>query len=152
MNNALPDSQPQIKADPSKLVSLRIAAGMLFVSAIADITGMVFYATLNGWQSLGREKIVILIINILIGVVLWLGSARYALGWAIIFIFYGIYQLVSGNSYAFILGIAFSASLILLLVGKPSRARIITAILIFVVVHLGLTCLGFTSYFILGVR
>jgi hypothetical protein len=152
MNNTLPDSQPQIKADKSKLTSLRIAAGMFFASAITNLLGVVFYAASNGWQSLGYENVVILIINILIGVVLLLGSARYALGWAFLFILYGIYQLISGNSYAFILDIAFSSSLILVLIGKPSKVRMITAVAVFVVVYLGLRCLGFTSYFILGVR
>ena len=152
MNNTLSDSQPQIKAEQSKRTSLRIAAGMFFLSAITNLIGVIFYAASNGWQNLGNESVVILVINMLIGVVLLLGSARYALGWAFIFVLYGIYQLISGNSYAFILDIAFSSSLILLLIGKPSKARMITAVAVFVVVYLGLTCLGFTSYFILGVR
>jgi len=42
--------------------------------------------------------------------------------------------------------------LMLLLTGKPSKVGTITSIVIFVVVYLGLLCLGFTSYFILGIR
>ena len=152
MNNTLPDSQPQIKASQSKFTPLRIAAGMLFVSAITNLIGVFFYAASNGWQNLGYENVIILTINILIGVMLLLGSARYALGWTFIFIMYGMYQLISGNSYAFILDIALSSSLILLLIGKPSKVRMITAVAVFVVVYLGLTCLGFTSFYILGVR
>ena len=152
MNNTLPDLQSQTNEVQVKQTIFRIGAGMLFVSAASDIIGAIFYGILNGWQSLGYENIVILIINIFVGVMLWQGSVQTALRWAFVLILYGIYQLVSGNSYAFILDIAFSGSLFLLLTGKPSKTRIITAIAVFLVVYLGLTCLGFTSYFILGVR
>ena len=152
MNNILPALQPQTNEVQAKQTTFRIGAGMLFVSATSDTIGAIFCGILNGWQSLGYENIVILIINIFVGVMLWQGSVQTALRWAFVLILYGIYQLVSGNSYAFILDIAFSGSLFLLLTGKPSKTRIITAIAVFLVAYSGLTCLGFTSYFILGVR
>jgi hypothetical protein len=155
MNNTFPDSESQTEENQALKTSFRIAAGMLFVSAGPGIISSIIFLMLNGWKNLGLENIVISIINIAIGVTLWQtleGSSRNAVRWAFILVLYGIYELISGNSYAFILNIAFSGSLILLLTGKPSKARTITSVIIFIVVYLGLLCLGFTSYFLLGVR
>ena len=151
MNDTLPDTKSKIEEHQALKTSFRIGAGMLFVSAGLGIISSIIFSMLNGWKNLGLENVVISIINIAVGVMLWQGSVKTAIRWAIVFILYGIYQLVSGNSYAFILDIAFSGSLILLLTGKSSKVRTITAVTIFVVVYLGLYCLGFTTFF-LGIR
>lgn len=152
MNNAFPDLQPQSKGDQVVKTPFRIGAAMLFVSAIHGIFSSVLFLILNGWKSLGFENIVISIINIVIGVMLWQGSVQAAVRWAVITILYSVYRLFLGDSCNFIVDIAFGGSLILLLAGKPSKVRTIASIVVFVVVYLGLLCLGFTSYFILGVR
>jgi len=152
MNNTLSDSQSQTNEVQVQKTAFRIGAGMLFVSAGHGIISSIIFLILNGRKNLGWENIVISIINIFIGVMLWQGSAQTAVRWAIIFVLYGVYHLVLGDSYNFIVDITFGGSLMLLLTGKPSKVGTITSIVIFVVVYLGLLCLGFTSYFILGIR
>jgi len=155
MNDTLPELQADTSENKALKTTRRIGAGMFIVSAVHGIISSIIFLMINGRESLSISTIVFSIFNLIIGVGLWQASEQaiqYAIPWCVVLVFYSIYDLVSGNSYAFILDIAFSGSLILLLAGKPSKVRMITSAFIYIVVYLGLLCLGFTSYFILGVR
>ena len=137
---------PIVQNAPDIKTPFRIGAGILFVNALLGIIFLIISLISGGLGSLNFDAYVQPIIDILIGVNLWQlnpQSQRRTLLWAAFgLIIFGGQALVSGDYLSLILQVAFDGSLILLLAGTPSKARTISAVVVFVLGYLGLMCLA----------
>jgi hypothetical protein len=131
---------------------LRIGAGMLFVNALIGALFLIIILTSGDATGLAGGDFIAPIVNIVIGVNLWQLKEqwpRYTVWWAVIgLVIFGIGALAQGDYFGLITQLGFSGSLILLLAGTPSKARTISAVVIYLVVYLGMLCLLFTLSFL----
>lgn len=126
---------------------LRVGAGMLFVNAVLGAIFLIIILSSGGGAGLAGGDFVAPIVDIIIGVNLWLVKVnwqRYTVWWAALgLILFGLGALIQGDYFSLFTQAAFSGSLILLLAGTPSKVRTIAAAAVFVVFYLGAICLLF---------
>ena len=97
-----------------------------------------------------------MVIDVVIGINLWLGRGKAWPSWAIVravagLLFYGVTSLIEGNYLEFLLQVAISTPLILALTGKSSRAKTWIAIGIYVLAYAGPTFFLFVVALLLTV-
>ena len=145
-------SAAKAQATEALKTPLRIGAGMLFVNALIGALFLIIILISGDATGLAGGDFVAPIVNIVIGVNLWQLKEqwqRYTVWWAVIgLVIFGIGALAQGDYFGLITQLGFSGSLILLLAGTPSKARTISAVVIYLVVYLGMLCLLFTLSFL----
>jgi hypothetical protein len=143
------DVIPQLKDNYELKIPLRIGAGILFTDVLLGIIILVVRLVSSGLTNLEFDDFVPPIIDIILGVNLWqlnAGSQRRTIWWAAIgLVILGGQALLSGDYFSLIIQTAFDGSLLLLLAGKPSKARTTVAVAVFAVGYLGVICLGLAA-------
>lgn len=131
---------------------LRVGAGMLFVNAVLGVIFLIIILATGGGGSLASGDIIAPVVNLIIGANLWqlkVNWQTYTVWWAAIgLILFGFAAFTSGDYFSMITQASFSGSLILLLVGTPSKLRTIAAVAVFLIFYLGLICLLFGLSFL----
>jgi hypothetical protein len=146
----------QSEHDRARLIGSRIAAGMLFVNALINgLLGLVLIVAGDA-GGIGTGALIALIVNLLIGLNLWRGKAhwqRNTLAWAVLgLLFLGARMLTTGEWPDFVMQVAFSSAIFLLLTGKPARWRTITAVVVYAVGDLGLLGVVMLAAMLHGLR
>jgi hypothetical protein len=126
----------------------RIGAGMLFINAILGAIFLILIIASGGGSDLTSGDFISPIVNLIIGVNLWQVKQqwqKYTVWWAALgLVLFGAAAVIAGDYFSLITQIGFSGSLILLLAGKPTNVRTISAVAIYLVLYLGMICLLFT--------
>ena len=125
---------------------------MLFVNAALSALFLILFLSSGDPSELTGSDIISPFVSVIVGVNLWQVKEqwkRYTVWWALLgLVIFGASALVAGDYFSLLAQIGFSGSLILLLAGRPSKMRTTVATLVFVVVYLGLLCLGFALAFL----
>jgi len=120
----------------------RVGAIMLFVNTAIGLLTLLLLLAANEAQSIDRSMVIAPIVSLFIGVNLWRGKPKwqqYTVIWAIIgLVVGGISAAVDGSIVDLLMQLAFSGSLLLLLVGTASRGRMIASIVLYAVGYIGL--------------
>ena len=144
----LEDVAAEVKKTEALKTPLRIGAGMLFVDAVIGAIFLILILISGGGADLTSGDFVAPLVSLIVGVNLWQVKPqwqKYTVWWAALgFVIFGGGALVTGDFFTLITQLAFSASLIVLLAGTPTKARTITAVAIYLVLYLGMICLIFT--------
>ena len=141
----LDESVSKTQASEALRTPFRVGAGMLFINAVIGVIILILVLTSGGGTGLAGSDFISPIVNLIFGVNLWQVKKqwqKYTVWWAVLgLVLFGGGALVSGDYFSLITQTGFSGSLILLLAGTPSKARTITAVIIYLVAYLGLLCL-----------
>ena len=144
----LEDVAAEVKKTEALKTPLRIGAGMLFVDAVIGAIFLILILISGGGADLTSGDFVAPLVSLIVGVNLWQVKPqwqKYTVWWAALgLVIFGGGALVTGDFFTLITQLAFSASLIVLLAGTPTKARTITAVAIYLVLYLGMICLIFT--------
>lgn len=135
---------------------LRIGAVMLFGHVALSVFLLLLILISGNFEVLSSADFIGPIVSAIIGVNLWRGKEqwqRYTLWWAILgLVLFGGAALVASDYVGLIAQLGFSGSLILMLVGVPSRGRVIASIVVYVVGYIGfvlvIMALSFLSAFV----
>jgi hypothetical protein len=133
-------------ADVERVQSLRtpqrVGAIMLIVNTGIGLLTLLVLLAAGETQSVDRSMVIGPIVSLVIGINLWRARPKwqqYTVVWAILgLVFGGISALISGSILDLLMQVAFSGSLLLLLVGTASRGRVIASIALYAVAYVGL--------------
>ena len=143
----LEDVAAEVKKTEALKTPLRIGAGMLFVDAVIGSIFLILILISGGGADLASGDFIAPLVSLIVGVNLWQVKPqwqKYTVWWAALgLVIFGGSALVTGDFFTLITQLAFSASMIVLLAGTPTKARTITAVAIYLVLYLGMICLLF---------
>jgi hypothetical protein len=131
----------QSEHDQSRRLAARIGAVMLFINALINGLVALVLLALGDASGIGAGALIALIANMIIGANLWRGKAhwqRNALAWLVLgLLFMGARALIAHEWPDFVMQVALSCAMFLLLTGAPARWRNATAVVVYSVGYLG---------------
>lgn len=146
----LEDVAAEVKKGEALKTPLRIGAGMLFVDAVIGAIILILILISGGGADLVSGDFVAPLVSLIVGVNLWQVKPqwqKYTVWWAALgLVIFGGSALVTGDFLTLITQIAFSAALLVLLAGTPTKVRTISAVAIYLVLYLGIVCLLVTLF------